>query len=82
MVWFVNQYAGSAVHGMEFRHYEIGRELTRLGVQVVVISGSYSHLFTRQPTATGAYTLEQVDGLTYCWVRVPRYQRAMSLGRA
>lgn len=66
---------------MEFRQYEIGRELTRLGLTVVIISGSYSHLFARQPAVTGAYTLEQLDGLTYCWVRVPRYERAMSLGR-
>ena len=66
---------------MEFRQFEIGRELTRLGLTVVVISGSYSHLFARQPAATGAYTLEDLDGLTYCWVRVPRYERAMSLGR-
>ena len=66
---------------MEFRQFEIGRELTRLGLTVVVISGSYSHLFARQPAATGAYTLEDLDGLTYCWVRVPKYARAMSLGR-
>ena len=66
---------------MEFRQFEIGRELTRLGLTVVVISGSYSHLFARQPAASGAYTLEDLDGLTYCWVRVPRYERAMSLGR-
>jgi glycosyltransferase involved in cell wall biosynthesis len=81
VVWFVNQYAGSPHHGMEFRHYELGRELAGLGLTVVVISGSYSHLFARQPAATGAYTVEDVDGLTYCWVRVPSYRRAVSLGR-
>ena len=81
VVWFVNQYAGSPLHGMEFRHYEIGRELTRLGVTVVVISGSYSHLFARQPTATGDYTIEHIQGLTYCWIRLPSYGRAMSIGR-
>jgi glycosyltransferase involved in cell wall biosynthesis len=81
VVWFVNQYAGSPLHGMEFRHYELGRELAALGLTVVVISGSYSHLFARQPTTTGAYTFEDVGGLTYCWVRVPSYRRAMSLGR-
>lgn len=81
VVWFVNQYAGSPVHGMEFRHYELGRELAALGHTVVVISGSYSHLFVRQPTTTGTYTVEDVDGLTYCWVRVPAYRRAMSAGR-
>lgn len=81
VVWFVNQYAGSAEHGMEFRHYELGRELVGLGATVVIISGSYSHLYARQPTVTGAYTVETFDGLTYCWVRVPSYARAISIGR-
>ncbi len=38
VVWFVNQYAGSPHHGMEFRHYELGRQLVELGARVVVIS--------------------------------------------
>ncbi len=66
---------------MEYRHYELGRELTRLGMTVIVISGSYSHLFARQPRTRGGYTVERIDGLTYCWVRVPGYRRQMSLGR-
>jgi glycosyltransferase involved in cell wall biosynthesis len=81
VIWFVNQYAGSPVHGMEFRHYELGRELAALGHKVVVISGSYSHLFTRQPTTTGTYSVQDVGGLTYCWVKVPAYERAVSVGR-
>ena len=81
VIWFVNQYAGSPTHGMEFRHYELGQELASLGHTVVIISGSYSHLFTRQPATTGTYSVEDVGGLTYCWVEVPRYRRAMSLGR-
>jgi glycosyltransferase involved in cell wall biosynthesis len=81
VVWFVNQYAGSPSHGMEFRHYELGRQLVALGHRVVIISGSYSHLFTSQPTASGTYQLEEIDGLTYCWVKVPSYRRAISLRR-
>lgn len=80
-IWFVNQYAGSPWHGMEFRHYELGRQLASLGHSVVIISGSYSHLFTHQPAVKGTYTVENLDGLTYCWVRVPRYGRSMSIGR-
>jgi glycosyltransferase involved in cell wall biosynthesis len=81
VVWFINQYAGSTRHGMEFRHYELGRALAAQGRTVVVVSGSYSHLFARQPTARGTYSLENVGGLTYCWVKVPSYQRAISVGR-
>jgi glycosyltransferase involved in cell wall biosynthesis len=81
VVWFVNQYAGSPHHGMEFRHYELGRQLVELGARVVVISGSYSHLFAHQPSVRATYQLEDIDGLTYCWVRVPPYGRAISVGR-
>jgi glycosyltransferase involved in cell wall biosynthesis len=81
VIWFVNQYAGSPVHGMEFRHYELGRALVEMGHSVVVISGSYSHLFARQPSITGTYTVEDIDGIAYCWVKVPAYRRAVSLGR-
>jgi glycosyltransferase involved in cell wall biosynthesis len=81
VVWIVNQYAGSPAHGMEYRHYELGRELTKQGMTVVIVSGSYSHLFVHQPRATGAYTLEDIDGLTYCWVGVPHYRGAASIRR-
>lgn len=81
VVWFVNQYAGSPHHGMEFRHYELGRQLVELGARVVVISGSYSHLYARQPATRATYHLEDIDGLTYCWVKVPPYGRAISAGR-
>ena len=66
---------------MEFRHYELGRELAAQGLTVVIISGSYSHLYSKQPAITGTYTLETVGDLTYCWVKVPAYRRAMSIGR-
>jgi glycosyltransferase involved in cell wall biosynthesis len=66
---------------MEFRHYEIGRELAARGFAVVIISGSFSHLFAHPPTTMGTYTQERVDDLTYWWVDVPNYPRAMSIGR-
>jgi glycosyltransferase involved in cell wall biosynthesis len=79
--WLVNQYAGSPEHGMEYRHYYLGRELVAQGHTVVLVSGSYSHLFRRQPAASGTFTLEELDGLSYCWVAVPPYRRAVSAGR-
>lgn len=66
---------------MEYRHYELGRQLAALGHTVVVISGSYSHLFAHQPVISGTYSLQDIGGLTYCWVRVPSYRQAISLGR-
>jgi glycosyltransferase involved in cell wall biosynthesis len=81
VVWIVNQYAGSPRHGMEYRHYHLARGLARRGHTVVVISGSWSHLYTAPPQVSRAFTLELIDELTYCWVAVPRYERAISVGR-
>lgn len=66
---------------MEYRHYELGRQLVALGHTVVVISGSYSHLFTTPPSLAGTYAFETIDGVRYAWVRVPSYQRATSVRR-
>ena len=81
VVWIVNQYAGSPRHGMEYRHYHLARGLAERGHRVVVVSGSRSHLFAQPPQVSRPFTLAPVDGVTYCWVAVPRYERAISLGR-
>jgi glycosyltransferase involved in cell wall biosynthesis len=81
VIWIVNQYAGSPRHGMEYRHYHLARALVARGHRVVVITGTRSHLFTRPPEVSRPFTLETIDGITYCWVAGPRYERAISLGR-
>jgi glycosyltransferase involved in cell wall biosynthesis len=80
-LWMVNQYAGSPRHGMEYRHYHLARALVEQGHGVVMLSGSRSHLFTRLPQVRRRFTIEVIDGITYCWVAVPRYERAISIGR-
>jgi glycosyltransferase involved in cell wall biosynthesis len=79
--WFVNQYAGSPRHGMEYRHYHLARALVERGHRVVVISGSHSHLYIRPPRVSRPFTLEAIDGVIYCWVALPPYQRAISIRR-
>jgi glycosyltransferase involved in cell wall biosynthesis len=66
---------------MEYRHYQLARALAGQGHRVVLISGSRSHLFTQPPEVSRPFTLEEIDGVTYCWVAVPRYRGAISLGR-
>jgi glycosyltransferase involved in cell wall biosynthesis len=81
VIWIVNQYTGSPRHGMEYRHYHLARALVARGHRVVVITGTRSHLFTRPPEVSKPFTLETIDGITYCWVDGPGYERAISLGR-
>jgi glycosyltransferase involved in cell wall biosynthesis len=80
-IWIINQYVGSPYHGMEYRHYYLAKEFLAKGHQVQVISGSYSHLYKNMPQAKGAFTFEEVDGIPYCWIKVPEYKRSTSIGR-
>jgi glycosyltransferase involved in cell wall biosynthesis len=59
---------------MNYRPYYFGREFAAAGHQVVVVSSSYSHQFVELPATSGRYTRENVDGLEYVWIRVPRYR--------
>jgi glycosyltransferase involved in cell wall biosynthesis len=77
----VNQYIGSPEHGMEYRHYYLARHLVDLGYRVTLVSGSYSHLFTRPPKVGERFTRETIDGIEYLWVDVPRYPSSKSFGR-
>ena len=80
-IWIINQYAGSPNHGMEFRHYYLAKEFVKAGNKVMIISGSYSHLFKQQPQTKGDFTFEEINGVTYCWVKIPTYERSTSIAR-
>jgi len=73
-IWFINDYAGSKYHGMEFRNYYFAKELVKLGHKVYIISASYMHLFKKLPKVDGDYTFEDINGINYLWVKVPKYQ--------
>jgi len=79
--WFINDYAGSKYHGMEFRNYYIARELVKLGHKVHIISASYMHLFKKLPDISGEYTSENIDGIDYFWIKVPKYKSSTDLRR-
>lgn len=80
-IWIINQYAGSSVHGMEYRHYYLAKEFVAQGHKVVIISGSYSHLYKLEPQVKGEFTKEDIEGISYCWVKIPKYERSISIGR-
>jgi len=72
-IWFINDYAGSAYHGMEFRNYYFAKEFVKLGFKVYIITASYMHLFKKLPKVEGSYTFEEIDGINYLWLKVPKY---------
>ena len=80
-IWIINQYCGSKVHGMNFRSWYFAKELKKKGSHPPIISASYSHLFYKLPVTKGKFTLEDVDGIPFTWVKVSKYKGSQSIGR-
>ena len=80
-IWIINQYCGSKVHGMNFRSWYFAKEFKKKGHHPHIISASYSHLFYKLPVTKGKFTLENVDGIPFTWVKVSKYKGSQSIGR-
>ena len=59
----INHYAGAPKYGMEYRHYNIAKELVLKGVEVCIIASSYSHL-REEPKCEE----EIIDGIQFKWI--------------
>ena len=77
----LNHYAGSTLHGMEYRPYYMAREWVRSGHKVQIVAASYSHVRSRQPEVGAEPIEETIDGIAYRWLPTPRYQ-GNGVGRA
>lgn len=73
-ILYLNHYAGSPQHGMEYRPYYLAREWVRGGHEVQMIAASYSHVRTQQPeVGEGTSRDEIIDGIGYRWLATPPY---------
>jgi glycosyltransferase involved in cell wall biosynthesis len=75
-ILLIDHYAGSADLGMEFRPYYLSKEWVKLGHEVLIVGGSFSHLRTTQPKPG----IQIIDGINYFWVRTNIY-KGNGLGR-
>jgi glycosyltransferase involved in cell wall biosynthesis len=70
-ILLLNHYAGSPVHGMEFRPFYLAREWVRLGCQAQIEAATFSHL--RQANPAASRHVEMIDGVRYSWWPTPTY---------
>ena len=85
-ILYIEHYAGSPEMGMEFRPYYLSREWVRMGHNVTIIAGDYSHLRKKNPSVINDFTAENIDEIEYVWVRTGEYEgngmkRALTMER-
>jgi glycosyltransferase involved in cell wall biosynthesis len=67
-ILYINHYAGSPAHGMEFRPYYLAKEWVDAGHEVRILASSFSHLRVNQPQMHGKKRQdERIDGIGYTW---------------
>jgi glycosyltransferase involved in cell wall biosynthesis len=71
VIWIINHYAGSRVHGMEYRHYYLAQQFKRMGHRPVIIGAAFHHLLTKRPDKETA----EVDGIPYVWIKTRPYEK-------
>ncbi len=82
-ILYINHYAGSPQHGMEYRPYYLAREWVQSGHTVHVLAADYSHVRAQQPDLSalrdagvawdGRAVVQPVDGIAYHWYATPAY---------
>ncbi|MBM7581716.1 glycosyltransferase involved in cell wall biosynthesis [Caldicoprobacter guelmensis] len=73
-ILYINHYAGSPTHGMEYRPYYLAREWLISGHKVTVVAASYSHLRSKNPYVVKELEEEFIDGIKYVWLKTPTYK--------
>ncbi|MFU0832706.1 MAG: 2-deoxystreptamine glucosyltransferase [Oscillospiraceae bacterium] len=73
-ILYINHYAGSRQHGMEFRPWFMAKRWAQAGHHVTIAASSFSHLRTKNPELKGKKFDEQMlDGIRYFWIAGPEY---------
>lgn len=80
-ILLINHYAGSLDYGMEYRPFYFAREWVKRGHVVDIIAASFSHLRSKNPEVKKDLESEQIDNITYHWIKTI-YYKGNSIKRA
>lgn len=73
-ILLINHYAGSPDMGMEFRPYYFASEWIKMGYQVKIVAGDYSHLRIKNPKVNKDFQKDIINGISYHWIRTGDYK--------
>lgn len=73
-IWYLHHYAGHPGVGMSYRPYYLARALKQLDQEMVVFAASYHHLKDNSEPQVSRTLMEQVDDVSYCWIRTRQYK--------
>lgn len=59
---------------MEFRPYYLSREWVKMGHNVRIVAGDYSHLRIKNPNVEKDFQEEIIDGINYSWIKTGTYE--------
>lgn len=72
-ILYIEHYAGSNDYGMEFRPYYFARNWVKWGHKVIMVAADYHHLRVKNPVVSKDFEEEDIDGITYVWVKTNQY---------
>ena len=73
-ILYINHYAGSSEMGMDFRPYYLAREWVKMGHNVRIVAGDYSHLRQKNPEVCKDFQEEVIDDINYTWIKTGKYE--------
>ena len=73
-ILLINHYAGSKIHGMEYRPFYMAREWMAMGHRVTIVAASHSHLRSVPPELSGDFTPASIENIPYIWLKTPGYK--------
>ena len=72
-ILLINHYAGSPELGMEFRPFYLAKEWIKQGHQVYILASTHSHIRAKNPDFNQRFTLQELEGINYIWLKTPKY---------
>lgn len=75
-ILYINHYAGSVYHGMEYRPYYLAREWVKAGHNVTIVASNISHIRQKniEIPKNQKYLEQNIDGIRYIWCKTIPYE--------